>query len=63
MQGKISDLISLNCVDERYKNSASDSNLNAVGEIRMQGSAHGSCRTWHLQTLSLANARIFQTEY
>ena len=63
MQGKISNLISLNCVDERYKNSAPNSNLNAVGEIRMQGSAHGSCRTLRLQTLSLANARIFQTVY
>ena len=50
----------------QYKNSASDSNLNVVGEIRMHGSAHHeSCRTLRLQGLpsSLANARIFQTFY
>ena len=44
-----------------YKNSASDSNLNVVDEIKMHGSAQGSCQTLRLQglLLSLANSRIF----
>ena len=47
-----------------YKSPASDSSLNVVGEIRMHISDHRSCRTLRLQglLLSLANARIFQTD-
>ena len=46
----------------RYKNPASNSSLNVVGEIRVHVSAHRSCRTLRLQglPLSLANARIFR---
>ena len=45
----------------QYKNPASDSSLNLVGEIRMHVSSHGSCQTlrWQGLPLSLANARIF----
>ena len=49
----------------QYKNSGSDSNLNVVSEVKMHGSADGSCQTLCLQglPLSLANAIIFQTFY